>query len=104
MRKGTEQAQGENAKGQSWTDRKGASYETGSEVRKRAQRNPAQAGIHFIWKEPSYMQSSNTGGSTFWFEFFQEPFSEGEEKRKDEFLLLFLRNTDILETLLSTFP
>lgn len=31
----------------------------------------------------SYMQSRNTGGSTFWFEFFQEPFSEGEQERQD---------------------
>lgn len=32
---------------------------------------------------PWYVQSSNIGGSTFGFEFFQEPFSEGEEERKD---------------------
>lgn len=83
MKKGTEQAQGEIAKGQSWTDRKGTSYETGSTVGEHGQQNAAQAGIHFIWKGLSYMQSSNTGGSTFWFEFFQEPFSEEEEERKD---------------------
>lgn len=83
MKKETEQAQGENAKGQSWTDRKGTIYEMGSAVGKHAQQNPAWARIHFIWKGPSYIQSSNTGVSTFWFEFFQEPFSEGEEERKD---------------------
>lgn len=54
VKKGTEQAQGENTKGQSWTDRKGTSYEMGSAVGKHAQQNPARAGIHFIWKGPNY--------------------------------------------------
>lgn len=83
-KKGTEQVQGDNVKGQSWTDWKGTTYETGSEVGEHAQQNPAWARIHFIWKEPSYMQSSNMEGCTFWFEFFQEPFSEGKRRKEEK--------------------
>lgn len=38
-------------------------------------------------------------GSTFWLEFLQEPFSEREGKREDQFLLLSLRDTGTLGTL-----
>ena len=83
--KDTEQAQGENAKGQSWTDGKGASYEMGSTVGKHIQQNPAKEGIHFIWKGLSYMQSRNREAVPSGLSFSRNHFLEGKNRGKIPF-------------------